>query len=141
MINDPNLAFYILLGIAGLAALLSAWVFYKSRANRLAKFDQEFFQIRWQGVEILSENAPPQAVLEADKLFDHALKGLGYEGNFVDKYKNAQKLNRNSQAIWDAHKLRNRIAHEADFTPSTSEVRRALQAFAHGLGDFGISLD
>jgi transposase len=43
----------------------------------------------------------------------------------------------NADAVWQAHKLRNRIAHESDVTVSYDDARRALAGFKLGLKDLG----
>lgn len=55
------------------------------------------------------------AVIEADKLVDFVLKAKGYSGEtFADRLRSAEKyIDRNQyQSIWDAHKIRNQIAHD-----------------------------
>jgi hypothetical protein len=69
-------------------------------------------------------------LVEADKLLDYTLKKRGIEGTtLATRLKNAKgyyKKNEYSQ-IRVAHKLRNQVAHENDFTLSISEAHQAIR--------------
>lgn len=82
---------------------------------------------QWESV--LSVSDPAYRVLEADKVIDSLLNELGYSGSFSDKMKAAGPRIKNENAIWSAHKLRNRIAHESGVSVSQSEAKRAVAAF------------
>lgn len=72
------------------------------------------------------------AIIEADIYMDKLLEKRGYTGETVsDKLK---KITENQlaslQYAWEAHKVRNRIAHEgADFVLTFPETRRILLLF------------
>ncbi|MBT4936465.1 hypothetical protein HON22_00960 [Candidatus Peregrinibacteria bacterium] len=68
-------------------------------------------------------------VLEYDKILSLCLKELGYKGTLAEKMKAYGKDFKNENAIWNAHKLRNKIAHEIDFQPSKKEYEVSLKAF------------
>jgi hypothetical protein len=40
-------------------------------------------------------------------------------------------------AVWHAHKLRNQIAHEADFKPEFRQAQHALETYKKALKDLG----
>lgn len=68
------------------------------------------------------------AVSEADKLVDHALQLKGYEGNtMADRLKNARDyIDRDMyNEIWEGHIIRNKIAHEHEFSLQNSEYKDA----------------
>lgn len=76
-------------------------------------------------------------VLEADKLLDKALRERGFTGDTMGgRMKSAKDVWTNANAVWSAHKLRNRIAHE-DTSVSYDEVRAALSGFKQALKDVG----
>lgn len=133
---------FILYFIAGFILLDVLIFFYvlRHRKSRKNKFNHDFYQTHWGALQNTFKFSPNQALMEADKLFDHAMKDLGYTGTFVDKFKKAQTLIFNSQQIWNAHKLRNRIAHEAGFQPQKEQVQFALNSFRRGLMDLGVNL-
>jgi hypothetical protein len=77
-------------------------------------------------------------VLNADKLLDQALKQRGFKGDTMgQRMKSAHDTWSNANNVWNAHKLRNRIAHESEVTVGYDNARRALTAFKQGLKDLG----
>jgi len=92
--------------------------------------------IRWQTVtnHINSDNPSEWrlAILEADIVLDDLLDSLGYVGDTIgDKLKAADPAHfRNLNNAWEAHKIRNAIAHEgADFTLTQREARRIIDLY------------
>lgn len=133
---------YLIFGsIILLAVLMAITVFWLSRkSTRFTEKDRKFFISEWQKVENLLQNSPPHAVMEADKIFDNVLFRLGYKGSFVDKFRPAQRLVKNPEAIWNAHKIRNRLAHESGFTIDERQARGSVSSFRSGLHDLGIKV-
>ena len=68
-------------------------------------------------------------VLEAEKTFDILLNAWRLEGTFAKKLKQAAWRIPEADAIWSAHRLRNRIAHEPGIRVSPQEAERALAAY------------
>lgn len=100
------------------------------------------YRSRWLAVEQkLNRNDKASyqlAVLDADKLLDRALREKGVNGATMgERMKSYQTRWSDANAVWTAHKLRNQIAHESDFSPSYENARRALAAFKRGLKDIG----
>jgi hypothetical protein len=81
------------------------------------------------------------AIGEADKLFDHAMRQLGYSGDtMADRLKSAKsKFSSYSvyDAVWRAHKLRNSLAHDVGFDLVVSQANEALRDFERGLKELG----
>lgn len=77
------------------------------------------------------------AILNLDTLVDHTLKYLGYQGSLGQKLKNNPHLFSDINGLWKAHKLRNKIAHELDWQPTSQEIKSAHQQFAKALQDLG----
>ena len=71
------------------------------------------------------------AIIAADTLIERILDLAGYKGeNLGERLKKVEKGDLDSlDALWDAHKIRNRIAHEADYKLSSEEASRALLLF------------
>ncbi len=109
----------------------------QSKRSKISESDQKKFRTNW--THILKET-PKNAVLEADKLLDQALKLKGYTGNLGEKMKKANTLFSDRNGVWNAHKLRNRIAHELNIQVSEKESRYALAQFKKALNDLGIKL-
>jgi len=74
--------------------------------------------LRWKKVTDLvnspNQNDWKQAILEADAMLDDILSGLGYQGESIgEKLKRVQTGDfKNLDDAWEAHKIRNQIAHE-----------------------------
>jgi len=78
------------------------------------------------------------AVLNGDKLVDKALMERGFAGKTMgDRMKDAAKVFSDRNGIWNAHKLRNKIAHEPDAYVTYDQARSALASFRKALKDLG----
>ncbi|MDP3934818.1 MAG: hypothetical protein Q8Q46_01200 [Candidatus Giovannonibacteria bacterium] len=82
-----------------------------------------------------NENDRKQAVIGADSLIDKILGMAGYSGeNLGEKLKNIEPADLDSlDALWEAHKVRNRIAHEADYALPKEDSGKALSLFEKAL--------
>jgi len=87
-----------------------------------------------QWAELTNIADASRRVLEAENILDRALRDIGYRGTFGEKLKRMQKMLPNIDAVWQAHKLRNRIAHEPGLHISSSEAAAALAVFEKALG-------
>lgn len=97
----------------------------------------------WQEVAAHMESQNPAdwnfAVIRADTIVDGVLRDMGYSGATMgDRLK---QLNRDQLAsldsVWEAHKLRNRIAHEMDQVLTYQEARRAVMLYGAALRELG----
>ncbi|MBP7018696.1 hypothetical protein KBB17_04295 [Candidatus Saccharibacteria bacterium] len=93
----------------------------------------------WQRVKSIASGSEPQfAIIEADKVFDQALKQRGFRGETMgDRLRSAKPSLKNNNAVWSAHKLRNRLVHETEVKVSKKEVSTALASFEKGLRSLG----
>jgi hypothetical protein len=119
---------------------LFAFVTLGKRGGRVLNVEK--YRVRWLEVEqsLVKDNQASyhMAVLNADKLVDQALRDKGFTGQTMgDRLKVAKGQFTRLDALWDAHKLRNRIAHEPDIRVSYDQSRRALAGFKRALKDLG----
>jgi hypothetical protein len=90
---------------------------------------------RWSDImghlDSARENDWKQAVMEADKLVDVALKDTGFPGEtFGDRLTNIQPGTLISlDGLWWAHRVRNRVAHEMDYFLRYTEARQAISYY------------
>ncbi len=80
-------------------------------------------------------------IIEADIMLDRVLSQKGYQGETLsDKLKQISPEHLASvQLAWEAHKVRNRIAHEgADYTLTRPEARKVLSYFEAVFRDLGV---
>ncbi|MEO7904883.1 MAG: hypothetical protein ABIR91_03770 [Candidatus Saccharimonadales bacterium] len=106
------------------------------------QLDVNKYRMKWLAIEKqLSSDNPAScqmAVMNADKLLDQALKDHRTKGETMGaRMKAANDLWSNANAIWSAHKVRNRLAHEADTVVGFDEARRTLASFKQALKDVG----
>lgn len=103
--------------------------------------DREFVSRKWAAIEIMASgtgSSLKDAVSEADKLLDYVMKHQGIRGtNMGERLKNHSGRFSDVNEIWSAHKLRNALAHEADFDLVPSQAREAIKQFERGLKDLG----
>ena len=127
----------LILLIAGLLL-----VFLVGKGRSASGLNKEKYHVAWLGIEQQlkrnDDNSFYLTILNADKLLDHALRERGFKGETMgERMKAAQKTWTNANHVWNAHKLRNRIAHEANVRVSFDDTRRALVAFKQALKDLG----
>ena len=73
---------------------------------------------RWEHIQSLLEGGSPsewrEAIVEADIMLDDVLANQGYKGDGVgEKLKSADPAKfKTLQNAWEAHKVRNQIAHQ-----------------------------
>ena len=120
--------------LAGLALLLLAIVAFRLRHRRLSAGVARTLRAQWAAAA--REPDPARRVLEADKVLDALLAALGYTGSTADKLRAAGPRLPEREALWAAHKLRNRIAHEPGIKVSEQDATRAVRSFKQALTQF-----
>jgi hypothetical protein len=111
-------------------------------ANKTAPrcIDKTHFTHEWNDIVEMSKNPKtrPMSIIKADKLLDQALKGCGYKGETMAKRLVAAKHRiKDRNAVWGAHKLRNKIAHETLFEPDEKVINSALKGYRKAFKDLG----
>lgn len=107
--------------------------------------DEKEIHRAWRAVEeqLVSSNASDWklAVMSADAAMGEALEDMKIEGvTMADKLKALGESHRlrSYEQLWDAHKVRNEIAHEPRRMLSQEEARRIVQHFADALKELGV---
>jgi hypothetical protein len=121
-------------------ALLFAVIGFTKKGSKYLNVDH--YRTKWMAIEqqLKKEEIATYSivVLNADKLLDQALKEKGLKGETMgDRLKSAKDLFTNRNNVWSAHKLRNRIAHDADVDVTYDAARHALGDFKRALKDVG----
>lgn len=68
-------------------------------------------------------------LVEMDSLVDFCLKSRGVQGNTMgERLKAARSLfdKHDYNALWEAHKVRNRLVHEVEFRAVASEMKKEI---------------
>lgn len=130
-------SFLIVIIIFGIVVL---FVVSRLSRRRPHKLDREYFQNQW--MELLARVKTPEgmmlAVIDADKLLDEALKRHHMKGKTMgERLVSAQRMISDNDAVWYAHKLRNRLVHEPNIRLKKNEAKNALAGFRQGLKDLG----
>ena len=121
-----------------IVAMLFAAAFLKRRNT--PKLNHEYFQMRWKDLQALcgDKKTWPLAIIDADKLLDEALKKSHYKGKTMgERLVTAQRNLSNNDAVWFAHKLRNKLVHEQHVGLKEADVKSALIGFRQALKDLG----
>ena len=135
-------------------AFLILIAFFKMRLKELEKkeeilydtvFDKdvqgsnEYKNKKWQEIMSLlnspNQNDWKQAIINADNLLERVLLEQGFEGESLgEKLKNADF--ETLPNAWSAHKIRNRIAHEADFVLTQRQAKGTIQNYSKVFSEF-----
>jgi len=110
--------------------------------RKTSGLDVEKYRSEWLKIENSLDMKNPMtyqmAVLSADKLLDQAMRDSRVPGDTMgDRLKASKNRFNNINDIWFAHKLRNRIAHEADVSLNLVTTKRALFIFKKALKELG----
>ncbi|MBV9159447.1 MAG: hypothetical protein JO019_02500, partial [Candidatus Kaiserbacteria bacterium] len=123
---------------------LNEWARFKAAGQTVAARDVPKTQLRWNRVleQIGSEDEREWrlAILEADIMLNELLDVLGYKGEtMADKMKMVNRSQfRSIDAAWEAHGLRNRIAHQTLALPlEKRDARRAITQYESVFREFG----
>ena len=138
--DDSVAMIFFFAAILIFGGLLFAIISFTKNSSRA--LDQDKFRSRWMSVESKlqrdNEATYMVCIFEADKLLDQALRERGLSGKtMADRMKQCQGKWTNGNGVWAAHKLRNKLAHEADIRVDYDRTRQALGAFKQGLKDVG----
>lgn len=129
-----------LLGIIFLG-LLVLFLLTKVGGKKIRRnLNREYYEQRWLELlaRVKTDDGMILAVIDADKLLDEALKRRGFKGKTMgERLVSAQRSITDNDAVWYAHKLRNRLVHEPNVKLKKKEAQNALSGFRLGLKDLG----
>lgn len=126
----------ILLVFILLDLVIVVYVLFRRFRRRLGIKAIQDIRQHWK--RLIRGGDPRQAILEADKLLDHALHQMGYRGNLGNKLKKTAALFSNLNNLWSAHKIRNNIAHQIHYEIDDALYRRTMLAFKQAFRDLKI---
>lgn len=136
---------WIVLGIIGLVILIAMgfWLRRVFRRAELYGMSKEEIRTKWKSIEDMAktndEMSHKLAVMEADKLFDHVLKALGFGGStLAERLKLAAYRYPNIRNVWPAHAARNRMVHEATYHLSGGTARDAIRRYRDAFKELGV---
>ncbi len=117
---------------------------YRYSKLSLSPSDLRKIQNEWARIDELVKIGKPsqlrQAVIKADNLVDFALSRLASGTTVGERLKNARPYFKDYavyQGLWEAHKVRNALVHEADYEPPHYVAKEAIGKFRQGLEALG----
>jgi hypothetical protein len=130
-------------GAASLIGGIFRFLFGKGKQKGIASHVAAELAGHWDSVEFHLSTGSHQAVSEADKLLDAALKAAGFAGVTMGERLQAARERFGAELnnkVWEAHKLRNRLAHEVGVQAAEREIHEAVSSFRSALKALGIPL-
>lgn len=115
-------------------------IFVALLSRRGSSLDSAVYQQKWEKVQeyYADDTKLGEALIEADKLLDRALKESKFKGGTTgERLVSAKKVFSKRDHVWMAHKMRNRVVHETGFQPDRKQTRAALTAFHRALREIG----
>ncbi len=138
--NNAMDSTYLAVGAAVVAVLLALIGWVLTHNQRGKQLNKEYYESKWQDMQkLLKDSATwPLAVIEADKLLDHALKARRFKGkNTGERLVAAQHDIQANDDVWFGHKLRNKLVHESSVKLTERHVKDALMGIKRALKDLG----
>lgn len=129
-----------LIGVIVFGVAVLAFIAYLGKKVPHKKLNQTYYQEKWNELltKVKTNDGMAIAIIDADKLLDDALKKRHFKGKTMgERLVSAQRSITDNDAVWYAHKLRNRLVHETNVKLKKSNVQRALEGFKKGLRDLG----
>lgn len=113
--------------------LIVFYVIWRRSRKKIPEKELEHVQRTWKKIIRLTDKK--HAILDADKLLDHALYLHRYRGSLGGKLKKAAPLFKSINKVWAAHKIRNNIAHQINYDVDEKTYRNAMMAFKQAFQD------
>jgi uncharacterized protein YutE (UPF0331/DUF86 family) len=128
-----------LLAIAAAGIIMIALIGLAFKGSN-PELDKASFREAWK---VINQKAQADttweiAIVHADKLLDAALRKKHFKGETMgERLISAKNVLSKRQAVWEAHKLRNRLVHEEKVSLDKKKVQEALKGFESALKDLG----
>lgn len=123
--------------LAGIFTLAVAGVIYSRLPKRLKS---DYFLSQWKQLQkfLKDKKTWSEAILEADKLLDRALKKRKYKGKSMGaRLVAAQRIFSDNDGVWFAHNLCKKVLNDDSFKLKEADVKDALVCFRQALRDIG----
>lgn len=98
------------------------------------------FQAKWRKLQqkLPNKESWQEALNEADKLLDEAMKKKGIKGETMgERLVNVQKDFKDKDEVWFGHKLCKKHQENSELKLNKDDVKRALLGLRRGLKDLG----
>jgi hypothetical protein len=132
-----NVGLIISLGFGGLFVLPLGFFIYRRLPKKL-KVEQ--FIGDWKELQLYCRDKStwPNAIQEADRLLDKALKRRKFKGKSMgERMVSAQRMITDNDRLWFAHNLAKKIIVDPKLRLKEDDVKNALIGFRQALKDIG----
>lgn len=134
--SSESLIMYVVIVVL----LLLVAAFLLVRRYRSKHLNSDYFTARWKELQkhCRTRKTWPQAVIEADKLMDEALRRSRFKGKTTgERLVAAQHKLTSNDMVWFGHKLSTKIAGEDVRKLKKQDILQALAGFRQALKDLG----
>lgn len=104
------------------------------------RLKSNYFVAKWKELQAFCKDKStwPQALAEADKLLDRALKKRKFKGKTMgERMVAAQRTFSDNDGAWFAHNLAKKVVADANWKLKESDVKDALIGYRQALRDIG----
>lgn len=132
-----DMILYAAAGTVVLVILIFILVRWRLRKRPLK---QDYFKDEWKSLQKLLRNKDrwDVALVQADNLLDIALKKKHFRGKSMgERMVKAQRIFADNDALWFAHKLRNKIESDPKVKLKEADLKEALIGIRQALKDLG----
>lgn len=137
-----NVIGYLLGGVVFLGIIFLYFSYItgpKHKGGKSGRVSPALILGKWVEIQSMVRDGGPanyrQSIMEADKLVDLVLKSKVEGETMGERLKNARHLFSPAtyNQLWTAHKIRNKVAHEAEFEGLSSDAKLAVRNFEKAL--------
>lgn len=100
----------------------------------------EKYARKWKELQVFCRERKtwPQALSQADRLLDTALKQRKFKGKTMgERMVSAQRVITNNDSMWFAHNLTKKLIENPASRPKESDIKSALIGYRNALKDLG----
>jgi hypothetical protein len=126
----------IVLAFVIVDVFIVAYVVYRRFSKKIPQKVIDETRDSWK--KIIKQPDHRHAIMDADNLLDQTLTKLGLKGNLGTKLKRAPHLFTNINGLWAAHKVRNNIAHQINYSVDEKTYKRTMLAIKQAFKDLKI---
>ncbi|MBI3331606.1 hypothetical protein HYZ99_01455 [Candidatus Peregrinibacteria bacterium] len=120
--------------ILAVLCVTMVWIAMRKRRLKIPMAMRGVLRGQWEHAVSLQD--PEKRLMEAEKIMHQAFRLMRLEGSFGEVLKRYGPRIAGEDQLWQAHKLRNRLAHEPGFHPATAQLDRAVAVFERTLQSF-----
>jgi len=127
-----SLGFFVIIDLL----MLTLIVVSKSRRG-FSEEERKKYALIWSKIAKMDKK---QAIIEADKLLAELLRKSGYRCSLRANLIKAGPVFSDINALWSAHKLRNKLVHELGVCFKEETLVKALNDYKRAYRDLGLKL-